>query len=206
MPWENVVPGGADAEEGMRPFGLSLQEQRAVRRGLEQGYGGDWQWTRDSGEGMPAHWVRLAEAGTAQWRLMERGREARHVEAFWVSAVPTVAWSSELQKEVKRTVIFDAGRFDAMRAIAWEEAEADYPSHRPRPFAWEGSRAMLPFVEGSGGIPIGMLLRCRRVCWEVLAASRSKAWIRVSGWMGRGCGAEELWWAPSFHGAGAIGG
>lgn len=48
-------------------------------------------------------------------------------------------------------------------------------------FAWPIEGAAIPPVEGQGGAPLGWLLRCTNVEWEVLTASKYWACLLLQG-------------------------
>ena len=78
-----------------------------------------------------------------------------------------------------------------MHAAAWDAALADSAEAPPMPYAWADQGRPLSASEGRGGAPWSWLLRSRDLRWELLAASRSKAWLRFEGTVRFASGLEE---------------
>ena len=93
---------------------------------------------------------------------------------------PTLAHQAEAPEE-----------WTGLHEAAWNAALNDSAEAPPVPYAWVGQGRPFAASEGRGGAPWSWLLRSRDLRWEVLAASRSKAWLRFAGTVRFAGGLEE---------------
>ena len=191
--WVYRLPEGRPTEWVPRPGGLLAEEQRRLRRCIEaSGSGVPEEWEKVEGQGCPGWWMRLAVDTAWAWRLTKIATPLRaKIEAFTVASIPTPRWASVLQRGVAWKLMEDPEVWTSEHASAWDAALRDTAAAAPVPFAWVGEGLPLPASEGRGGAPWSWLLRSRDLRWEVLAATRSKAWLRFGGTVDFVDGIEE---------------
>ena len=103
------------------------------------------------------------------------------LKAYIVCSIPTYRWAFGLRQMVRFRYQVDRGAWNETTSKAWDAAESDRPYRRPKAFGWPGEGAPIPPAEGNGGAPLAWLLRCKTSTWEVIAASRYHAWVKMEG-------------------------
>lgn len=182
-----------------RPGGMAAFDQRDLRRAMAgSGSGVPEAWTKASGCGCPEWWHRLAYDSAWAWRLMPTPRPlVVGIEAYAVASIPTPRWAEVLRREVAKEVLENPEAWTDMHAGAWDAALEDGVEKPATPYAWLGD-APLMLAEGRGGAPWSWLHRSRDLVWDVIAASKHRAWIRFTGTVWLVNSLEEGWLAEDF--------
>ena len=165
-----------------RMNGLPAGVQRALRATVGGPLGVPIEWMAAKGNGLPEYWLRTAAGWTWRWRLSRMQQHMRlRLEAHVVCSIPTRRWAFGLRQMVRMRYQGDRGAWTDATSTAWTAAASDRPYRRPKGTGWPGEGAAIPPAEGNGGAPLSWLLRCDDTVWEVQAASRYRAWLRLEG-------------------------
>ena len=191
--WEHQPPESQLGEWTPRPGGLLAGEQRRLRRCIAaDGSGVPEEWGQVEGRGCPGWWIRLTVDTAWAWRLTKQASPLQaQIEAFAVALIPTPRWANVLQRGVAWRLMDAPEIWTPIHGSAWDAALQDTAAAAPVAFAWVGEGLPLPTSEGRGGAPWSWLLRSRDLRWEVLAATKSKAWLRFWGTLDFVDGTEE---------------
>ena len=186
-----AAPSGVIGQEGNggpvwvpQMHGMTAATQRSLREAVAGPLGVPFEWLTSRGGGLPEWWLRTAVPWTWRWRLHRTARPLRlRLEAYVVCAIPTPRWSFGLRQLVGMRLQGDRRAWRRETSLGSTAADRARPYRRPKAFAWPGEGAAIPPTEGQGGAPLAWLLRCTETDWEVLAASRHRAWLRMEGWL-----------------------